>query len=97
MSTLVLENAVVMRILKNAAFVNKFPFIRTASLKLHAKGKKPCCGRKKRANTLDLNAFKMAIDNLPLDQKKDFKAMLNVEAIRLHYVSPSGQNVKSTI
>lgn len=94
----VLEDDVLLKLLRNPLAVAAFPFMRAAAERVKPKKKRGCvpCGAKNRLNSLDLAGVKAAIASMPLDKKAELKQLLSADEIRLYYTNVKRQKVRVT-
>lgn len=98
--TVVIEDAVILRMLSNQAFVSAFPFLSPYSARL--KNKKPgsggClpCNKRKKLSAGDYNNIRAAIVNMSNDKKAELKRMLNAGTVRMYYKNLNNMTVKVT-
>jgi len=97
-SVVVLEDAVIMRMLSNQAYVTAFPFLATYSAKLKKRkpGRKCNCGENNKITAVDFNTIRFSIFGMPNNSKLELKRMLGTAQIRLYYKNASQQVVKVT-
>lgn len=99
-STVVIEDAVIVRMLSNQAFISAFPFLTGYAARL--KNKKPgsggClpCNKRKKLSATDYNNIRMAFVNMSNDKKAELKRMLNAGTIRMYYKNVNNVTVKVT-
>ena len=93
-ASLVISNAIIQRIANDAAFVNRFPFLRRANM---AKPVKSCCKSKKAAmESAGLSIVMKTLAGMPQNEVNILLGMLNTTSAKVLW-SADGKNVQTKI
>lgn len=93
----VIENNVILSLLRRPDALNKLPFLNSYAAKLSAtKGKCTPCARRKAENSIDYNAIKQTFGSMSVENKVELKKLLGAKQVRLYYTNEKGQRVKMT-
>lgn len=94
----VLEEALLLKILANPAFVRRFGFLRSTAeqlvkLRQSAATCKPC-QRKQQIRSLELGAVKRQIAKMSAGDREEFKRLLDARKVKLFYRNDKDAVVK---
>lgn len=95
----VLDESLLLKILANAVFAKRFPFLRDAARKLtqlrqRTSGTCTPCQRKRQIRSLELGTLKRALTKLPAQDRADFKALLQARKVKFFYRNDKDVPVK---
>lgn len=96
---LILDDAVMLSMLKNPEFVTRFPFLRAASQLAQsapAGGCSSCKGRSRNGAGVNYGGLRAAFNSMSQADKEALRTMLSAERIRVYYPGHRGENVKAT-
>ena len=97
----VIEDATILRMLRDQRFVDAFPFLQNAAVAITQVKNDPArcgkCGAKNRAVTANHYAdIKRSIASLPSDRKVLLKQLLGAKQSRVIYRGHDGKTIRST-
>ena len=95
---LLLDDSVMLGLLKNPAVVNRFPFMRAVAQQVSAGKTAGCvpCGTSTNQAPVDLSGIRAAIDSMSPADKDALKVILSADRIRVFYKDHRGGTHKST-
>ena len=94
----VVENSVIVNMLRNPAIVKEFPFLSAAAKRVQAQKKRSCgsCNKRKQVNVTDYSGIKTSLGNMPPAKLAKLKKLLGAEQVRIYYTNHKRQKVKKT-
>jgi hypothetical protein len=85
---LIIEDALLTRILHDQRFLDAFPFMQSAAIRLKdAVGQRSCCGRTSAAKAASYTLLKQSIAGMTVESKSLFKQLLGAQQVVLIYVN----------
>ncbi len=95
----VVESAVILRLLRDPAAIAEFPFIATAAAKMKAVPKKKgSCGKcPSKITGVDFALLKATIANLPVEDIVKLKRRLQAKQLRIVYTLANGKPSRKTV
>ena len=89
-----IDNATVQRMLNDERFLQAFPFLRAIKL-VATRGRKSCCGRKRRLNVSQPNfeAARHKLATMEPRMKTKLKTLLDTEQVQIRYTRVAGGKI----